>query len=96
MNASCIKAIKSTYNTCKRSKTVREKGMNEYLEAEKETSIYAVTERVVEAAEERSVRKSRQVLAKRAYPSSEGGSSRKKARESLKMRFHCREILSQV
>jgi len=30
------KAIKSTYNACKGSNTIRKKGMSEYLEAEKE------------------------------------------------------------
>jgi len=80
MNASCIKPIKSTYNACKGSKTVHKKGMNEYLEAEKEAGTYATTESVVEIAEEPSVRKSCQAVAKRTHPSSEGCSSQKKAR----------------
>ena len=58
MNASCIKAIKCTYSACKGSKTVHKKGMNE-LEAEKEAGAYEAAGRVVEIAEERSVRKSR-------------------------------------
>jgi len=58
--------------------------MNEYLEAEKETGIYEAAQesgRGVETVEERSARRSLQVVAKRGQPSpSEGGSSRKKAR----------------
>ena len=78
MNASCIKAIKTTYSTCRGSKTVCKKGMNEYLEFEKEAGAYEAVGRVVE---ERSVRKSRQAMAKLVHPSSTvGGSNRKKAR----------------
>jgi len=76
MNVSYIKAIKSTYEACKVSKIVRKKGMNEYLEAEIEAGI----ERITEIAEGRSIRKSRQAVAKRAHPSFEGGVSQKKAR----------------
>ena len=36
MNASCIKAIKSTYSAHRGSKIAHKKGMNKYLEAEKE------------------------------------------------------------
>jgi len=80
-NASCIKAIKSTYGAYRGFKTIRKKGMNEYLEAEKEAGIYEAAERVIGTAEEYSVRKSRQAMAKRAHPSpSAEGSSRKKAR----------------
>ena len=80
MNASCIKAIKSTYEACKEAKTVPRKGMNEFLEAEKEAGAYEEAGRVVETTEENSVRKSPQALAKRAYPSpSTNGSCRKKA-----------------
>jgi len=46
MNASCIKAIKSSYNVHRGSKTVRKKGMNEYLQAEKEAGACGVAERV--------------------------------------------------
>ena len=46
MSASCIKAIKSAYNAHRESKIVRKKGMNEYLEAEKEAGACRVTERV--------------------------------------------------
>ena len=53
INVSCIKAIKSTYEACKGSKTVRKKGMNEYLEAEKEAGTYAAAERVIETTEGR-------------------------------------------
>jgi len=56
MNASCIKAIKSTYSAYRGSKTVRKKGMNEYLEAEKEASACEVAECIVGTAEEHSVR----------------------------------------
>jgi len=43
MNTSCIKAIKSTFSSCKGSKTVRKKGMSKYLEAEKEAGTYEAT-----------------------------------------------------
>ena len=58
MNASCIKAIKSTYSACKGSKNIRKKGMNEYLKAEKKAGAYEAAGRVVETTEECSVRKS--------------------------------------
>ena len=81
MNASYIKAIKSTYSAYRRSKTVRKKEMNEYLKVEKETGAYKVARRVVGTIDEHSIRKSRQAVAKLAHPSpSAGGSSRKKAR----------------
>ena len=58
--------------------------MNEFLEAEKEAGIYKVaqeSERGVETVEKHFARKSRQAVVKWARPSSsEGGSSRKKAR----------------
>ena len=78
MNTSCIKAIKSTYNAYKGSKTTRKKEMNEYLEAEKEADTYEVaqeSERGVETTEERSAGKSRQAVAKQAQPSSSEGES---------------------
>ena len=81
INASCVKVIKTTYSAYKGSKTVRKKRMNEYLKAEKEVGAYEAAGRVVE---ERSVRKSRQAVAKRANPSSSAsGLSRKKARREL-------------
>ena len=76
MYTSYIKAIKSTYSACKGSKTARKKGMNENLEAEEEAGAYEVAGHFVETVEERFVRKSRQVMVKRAHPSSSvGGSS---------------------
>ena len=76
MNASCIKAINSTYSVM----TVRKKRMNEYLEAEKKAGACEAAERVVGTAEEHSIKKFRQAMAKRAHPSSfAGGSSRKQA-----------------
>jgi len=81
MNVSCIKAIKSTYSAYRGSKTVRKKGMNEFLEAEKEACACEVARRVVESTKEHSVRKSCQAVAKRARPSpSASDSSQKKAR----------------
>jgi len=89
MNASCIKAIKTTYSICRGSKTVRKMRMNKYLEAEKEAGAYEVAGRVVEV---HSVRMSRQAVAKHAHPSSSaGGSSRHE--ERLKLKFHRREFL---
>ena len=80
MNILCIKAIKSTYKACKGAKTVHKKGMNEFLEAEKEAGAYEAAGRIVDTTEEYSVRKSHQAVAKRAHPSpSVSGSSRKKA-----------------
>jgi len=56
INASCIKAIKTTYSACRESKTFCKKGMNEYLETEKEACAYEAAGRVVE---ERTARKPR-------------------------------------
>ena len=67
--------------------------MNEHLESEKEAGAYEVAGCVVE---ERSVRKSRQAMAKRAYPSSSAGDSNwKKARREPGAKFHRGEILDQ-
>ena len=44
MNASCIKAIKSAYSAYRGSKIVRMKGMNEFLEVEKEKRQSALLE----------------------------------------------------
>jgi len=70
--------------------------MSEYLEAEKEAGTYKAAyklERGTKAIEECLARKSYQTVAKRAQPSSsEGGSSRKKARKGLKLKFHYREL----
>ena len=58
------------------SKTIREKGMNEYLKAEKEASACAMAEYALRTAREHPVRKSRQAVAKHAHLSSfVGGSS---------------------
>jgi len=73
--------------------------MSEYLDAEKKAGTYEAaqeSERGVETAEEQSARKSRQAVAKRAQPSSsEGGSSRKKARRGSGSRLLHREFLDQ-
>ena len=69
INTLCIKAIKSAYNARKGSKASRMRGMNGYLEVKKEASTYEVaqeSERGAETTEECSVRKSRQVVVKRA------------------------------
>jgi len=92
MNASCIKAIKSTYNAYRGSKSIREKGMNEFLEAEKEACAYEAAGLIVETIEEHSVRKSRQAMAKRAHPSpSAGGLSQKKARREPEVKVPLQE-----
>ena len=61
------------------------KGINEYLEAEKEAGIYEVaqeSERIVETTKGHSARKFHQAVAKHAQPSSsKGGSRRKKAQK---------------
>ena len=81
---------------CKGSKTVRKKGMSEYLEAEKEAGIYETaqeSERGVETTEEHSARKSHQAVAKRAQPSfSERGSSQKKAQRGSGVKAPSQEI----
>ena len=46
MNAFFIKAIKSAYSAHRGSKTACKKGMNEYLEAEKEVGVCEAAERV--------------------------------------------------
>ena len=51
MNASCIKAIKSTYEACKDAKTIPKNGMNEFLEAEKEVGACEAVGRVIETTE---------------------------------------------
>ena len=84
MNTSYIKAIKSAYNAHRGSKTVHKKGMNKYLEAEKEVGAYGVTERVTGITEEHAARKSCQSVVKRANPSSSAsGLSRKRAQREL-------------
>jgi len=90
MNLSCIKAIKSTYSAYRGSKTTRKKGMNEYLEAEKEAGAHEATVSIIETTEEHSARRSRQAVAKRSHSSlSAGGSSWKKTRRELIVHIFC-------
>ena len=70
--------------------------MNEYLEAEKEAGTCEAAERVTRITEEHSVRKSRQVMAKRAHPSSSvNGLTQKMARREPEAKVCCKELLSQ-
>jgi len=86
MNASCIKTIKSAYSAHRGSKTVRKKGMNEYLEAEKEASVCEAVERVAGTTEKNLARKPHQAVVKHPHPSSSTGrSSRKKARREYEV-----------
>ena len=85
INASCIKAIKSTYSAYRESKTVCKKRMNKYLEDEKEAGAYEATEHVVRIVKEHFVKKSHQATTKHAHPSpSASDLSRKKARKEPK------------
>ena len=69
--------------------------MNKYLEIEKEANAHEAAVRIVEIVEEHSARRSRQAVAKHAHSSpSAGGSSRKKARRSLKLKLLCKAFLS--
>jgi len=69
MNLSCIKAIKSTYSAYRGSKTTHKKGMNEYLEAEKEAGAHEAIVSIIETIEEHSAKRSRQAVAKRPHSS---------------------------
>ena len=93
MNTSCIKTIKTTYSAYRGSKTIRKKGMNEYLEVEKEAGAYEAAGRIVE---ERFVRESRQAVAKYAHhPPLQVVRVRRRHEESLELKFHRKKLLGQ-
>ena len=56
MNASCIKAIKSTFSAYRGTKTARKKRINKYLEDEKEADTHEVAVNIIETGEEHSAR----------------------------------------
>jgi len=85
INTSCIKAIKFMYNAIKGPITSQMRGMNEYLEAEKEAGRYEAAQESKRGAEttiECSARKSHQVATKSTQSFySKGDSSCKKAQK---------------
>jgi len=96
MNTLCIKAIKFVYNAQRGPNASQIRGMNEYLEAEKDASRYEVaqaSEHGAETTEECSTRKSHQVTIKRTWSSSsEGDSSHKKSQKGSKAKVPSQEV----